>query len=665
MFAYQHIYVRLLARLNDGNHVVVTTVDPKGDAMRIIVMSRDCQCWEKRCTEATLLHFKDTIGSTVGCNVPWPIFFDMFQKAFVERSIEFLPDKLAVTFSLRHDRATDAFPASPFMSPITVHVKLADAAGPTNIDKVTSWLLEYMPMRLGDRKEQDRLDDASRQADDLREDCDKLMEEVDLLVSDREKCTAEVAAAEREIAELQAQLDLCQTNDVSSTWRGVVDSVMPSQVLCHVRDPLAGISALPPWNMNLLRALKHYAGFHMFIGDVGVASGLLGHRGAATPTATPASASFLRCCNVVPEDTSLSPGGSSGYSARGRNSAPGGRNSSVASHPDFQLTAEEEAVMATIGSLDDWGNFDATELEKQTRKCSTTGAFGALFYLGYFVMMRLGLAARFNISEEKMLRFLLVMERSYRSDLPFHNSVRAAEVVYAAFYIMTSGDFAKKARVHDVGALALFLACIALDCDHGGHTNTTHQRAGTLLSIVHADQSALESHHAAFLLEIMAQNSYNILDCVPLERAEAVRNLVAEFILASDAQRGAGVIRCAQKMIYENTCDLSDHENCAMLCCVVVIAADAAYAARPTHIYTKWVHGLLQEQAATAALEAKLGISPLSVPTAGSAEERANAQLAFLHRVTHPAFSLLCELLPALRATGEFVGGNKSVWGAA
>lgn len=124
-----------------------------------------------------------------------------------------------------------------------------------------------------------------------------------------------------------------------------------------------------------------------------------------------------------------------------------------------RFTAKQLKDMeALLSTIEQW-NFDIFALSEITNGWTLT-------VLGYFLFKRCGLIESLNLPVDKFSRFLMRLERGYHDDLPYHNSIHAADVLHAIHYF-TQLDTIHKV-LSDLDIFAMFFAAMVHDHDHPG-----------------------------------------------------------------------------------------------------------------------------------------------------------------------------------------------------
>ncbi|KAG5461394.1 MAG: hypothetical protein BJ554DRAFT_6421, partial [Olpidium bornovanus] len=147
---------------------------------------------------------------------------------------------------------------------------------------------------------------------------------------------------------------------------------------------------------------------------------------------------------------------------------------------------------------------------------------------------------RFSIPPEKLARFFVTVENGYRSTLPYHNAVHAADVLHAVSRLASLQSVARFAT--DLDLLALYFAAIVHDLDHGGVNNTFLVNSSDPKALLYNDRSVLENHHVATAFAILQQDKCNFLSHMNRTDYASFRELVIDLVLATDLTQHFSVV---------------------------------------------------------------------------------------------------------------------------
>ncbi|KAF3818069.1 hypothetical protein GH733_014941 [Mirounga leonina] len=124
---------------------------------------------------------------------------------------------------------------------------------------------------------------------------------------------------------------------------------------------------------------------------------------------------------------------------------------------------------------EEYWDFNIFELEAATHK-------RPLIYLGLKMFARFGICEFLNCSEPTLRSWLQIIEASYHSSNPYHNSTHSADVLHATAYFLCKERI--KQTLDPVDEVAALIAATVHDVDHPGRTNSFLCNAGSELAIL-------------------------------------------------------------------------------------------------------------------------------------------------------------------------------------
>ena len=309
-----------------------------------------------------------------------------------------------------------------------------------------------------------------------------------------------------------------------------------------------------------------------------------------------------------------------------------------------------------------------------------------LVFTGVTLFRKHDLLNRFQIDPTKLTSFLVQIQGSYL-DKPFHNSLRAADVMRNVHVLLTATPLG--AVLTDSYVLALFLAAACIDVGHPGIDSSFHIEAKHELALLYNDNCVLENYHAAMAFRTLMAPKNNVLSSLTRTEAARVRRIVIELILATDVSvhfdvlgqhksvmagtTSAASANAAGPLDPSTVADATAHKMRISLCKLALKASDVGYFAKPTHIHNRWAVKLYEEYFKQGDQERKRGlaISPFMDRETTSI---AAAQLALVDYIVEPLydalFSAIGEQPPEAAAEGAppapdclgYIAANRAHW---
>lgn len=673
-----HLYVRMYSRIADGAHVVIMTIAPDGNAVKLQIASRSGDCHEsKRLKEAEFIKFKSAHTSTAGLS--WATFFELIQKCFVDHSMEFTAGELRL--NVKHERHTDAMPMAPFSVTYSIPVQKCE-------DYTSEWainMMSYIGLRTGDKKEQEKIDGIAKEAKELEDEAVLVDRECGLLEET-------VKALEKEIGKLHRETDelgeLLARESSTPNWKSVVELAPLDRVIVRAFNPKSLQDAeQAEYNKRLLRQiknnwLKRMPKLRVAQGDLSPGSSCLNLSSAASSTS---NSSFTSSSNPKPPE---SPSMGRRYSVATLRSSD-----ALVEDPDSpgdSLSSSEKKLIELLEKVDLW-EFSPSDFDEVSKRCEPR-RHGVLFYLSFLAFQRFGLMSAFNLSEQKVLDWLSAVEAGYRREVPYHNHHHAAMTLHSAMYILLNGDLNNAACrcLPDFGILGLLMACIVSAYDHPGISNAALNATQSYSSCVYGRQSITQSHSVAAALELMKTQRFDFLDAFSPQKKHDLITLIQHLVLSTDLARHESFmtfvldrgdlmaplvgIQGNQQSLPKDTLSGSQQDKSSQaapdpssaipepllddataVLSLVIKAADVAFATKNTYQYRE----------ASKAYYAELKNDVTALETFGvTASMPANevVQLNLLAHVVSPLYSIIADYCPAMRFVGDEISSNRQLW---
>uniref|UniRef100_A0A0G4I7H8 PDEase domain-containing protein n=1 Tax=Chromera velia CCMP2878 TaxID=1169474 RepID=A0A0G4I7H8_9ALVE len=141
--------------------------------------------------------------------------------------------------------------------------------------------------------------------------------------------------------------------------------------------------------------------------------------------------------------------------------------------------------------------------------------------------------SRLSIEEKAFFKFAAAVESGYRKEpeIPFHNSMHAAEVANCMAGLLDDSGASEKAPALDL--FACFVAAMGHDIVHPGKNNAWQINTQSRLAVRYNDQSVLEHFHASALWEVLSAHK-GIYSGLRKDEIRRLRHILCSLILATD-----------------------------------------------------------------------------------------------------------------------------------
>lgn len=277
----------------------------------------------------------------------------------------------------------------------------------------------------------------------------------------------------------------------------------------------------------------------------------------------------------------------------------------------------------------------------------------------FFIWSMFGILKDFNISNELFFRFIYKVSSMY-NDTPYHNWMHVCDVTaFVAFELKTSG-FDK--QMTPLEKLALFASVVCHDLDHEGLNNSYNIKAQTPLGMLYKDTSVMETHHLSLAIEIITDDTYNIIHS--LSEAETIEfwQMMIKNIYATDMAKHFETIKNVKKLIEDGVFSLNNIEHKRTAISLILKVADISNASRPFEIADKWVDILNKEFFRQGDLEKEKGIGLSSPNNDREHPDKPKSQIGFINFVCLPLYKVVATIIPALQVNVDGLESNLTVW---
>eukprot|EP01064_Diplonema_japonicum_P034633 TRINITY_DN7244_c7_g1_i1.p1 TRINITY_DN7244_c7_g1~~TRINITY_DN7244_c7_g1_i1.p1 ORF type:complete len:1012 (+),score=253.83 TRINITY_DN7244_c7_g1_i1:158-3037(+) len=272
----------------------------------------------------------------------------------------------------------------------------------------------------------------------------------------------------------------------------------------------------------------------------------------------------------------------------------------------------------------------------------------------------MGVMSTFSIEEDTLYSFLCAVQSKYRS-VPYHNFTHAFDVMQTLATWIAVYDVKRYLTSLDI--LTLLISGLCHDLDHMGLNNSFLLTVETPLGVLSASsgsKSVLEVHHCNIAIDILQDETCDILqNCTEAELKEVWKSLI-ESILSTDMAKHAELSSAfAQQSAHYNEKD-TDHKR--LLLGMLLKAADVSNITKPFEISRAWGQYVTAEFDWQGAQEqeAMLDVKPMF--DRQNKSQLAAGQLLFIQNVGLPLFSTLTKFLPSMSPVLDQLKQNRNQW---
>ncbi|XP_038183497.1 cAMP-specific 3',5'-cyclic phosphodiesterase 4C isoform X2 [Arvicola amphibius] len=254
----------------------------------------------------------------------------------------------------------------------------------------------------------------------------------------------------------------------------------------------------------------------------------------------------------------------------------------------------------------------------------------------------------FQIPADTLLTFLLTLEAHYHADVPYHNSVHAADVAQSAHVLL--GTPALEAVFTDLEVLAAIFACAIHDVDHPGVSNQFLINTNSELALMYNDMSVLENHHLAVGFKLLQSENCDIFRNLSAKQRLSLRRMVIDMVLATDMSKHMSLLAELKTMVEMKKVTslgvllLDNYSDRIQVLQSLVHCADLSNPTKPLPLYRRWTDRIMAEffQQGDRERESGLDISPMCDKHTASVEK---SQVGFIDYIAHPLWETWADLV--------------------
>uniref|UniRef100_A0A1Q3FUB5 Phosphodiesterase n=2 Tax=Culex tarsalis TaxID=7177 RepID=A0A1Q3FUB5_CULTA len=264
----------------------------------------------------------------------------------------------------------------------------------------------------------------------------------------------------------------------------------------------------------------------------------------------------------------------------------------------------------------------------------------------------------FQIPEDKLARFILLVQRGYR-DTPYHNWWHAFSVAHFAYTLMTNLQLIEKGIITKMQGFSFLIAAFCHDLDHRGTSNTYQTQSSSPLARLYSSEGSVnERHHLSQAICILNDSSSKILDGLSTEEFKECIDYLRDLILATDLANHFRILPHLKRLRAEN---LAEPANQRLLLSLMITCCDLSDQIKSWKTVQHVAHLVYAEFFNEGDLEKQMGLRPNAMM------DRKKAcipvlQIEFLTTVVRPTFEILVTIFPQTDAFLTTIDSNRHQW---
>ncbi|XP_021964650.1 cAMP-specific 3',5'-cyclic phosphodiesterase isoform X2 [Folsomia candida] len=309
--------------------------------------------------------------------------------------------------------------------------------------------------------------------------------------------------------------------------------------------------------------------------------------------------------------------------------------------PKFGVETEHEEELAILlEDVDRWGLdiFHLSEL-------SNTHPLTAVCYT---IFQERELQKTFKIPTKTLVNFLLTLEDTYVREVPYHNSLHAADVTQSTHVLLLSPAL-ESVFTHLEILSAIFAAAIH-DVDHPGLTNQFLVNSSSDLALMYNDESVLENHHLAVAFKLLQNPEMDILNTLSKKQRTTLRKMCIDMVLATDMSKHMSLLADLKTMVETKKVAgsgvllLDNYTDRIQVLQNMVHCADLSNPTKPLDLYRKWVDRIMEEFFLQGDKEREQGLD-ISAMCDRHNPSIEKSQVGFIDFIVHPLWETWADLV--------------------
>lgn len=277
-------------------------------------------------------------------------------------------------------------------------------------------------------------------------------------------------------------------------------------------------------------------------------------------------------------------------------------------------------------------------------------------YLCIKMFMDLNFITEFKIPEEKLARFLMLVQKGYRH-MPYHNWHHAFSVTHFSYACMKNLKLIDRGIITKVQGLSFLISCLCHDLDHRGFNNSYMTQSGSMLARLYSSEGSInERHHLSQAICILNDPGSKILDSLSTENFMESIDILRELILATDLANHFRIFKDLKKLNADN---IQNHQR--LLLSLLITCCDLNDQIKTWTTVYRVAELVYTEFFTQGDLEKQMGMSPNLMFDRKKANVPA-LQIEFLDTVVKPTYEIFVQIFPDTSVFLETITENRQHW---
>ncbi|KPM02240.1 calcium/calmodulin-dependent 3',5'-cyclic nucleotide phosphodiesterase 1C-like protein [Sarcoptes scabiei] len=314
---------------------------------------------------------------------------------------------------------------------------------------------------------------------------------------------------------------------------------------------------------------------------------------------------------------------------------------SLTKMPRFGIkTPHEEELAKLFMEMDHWG-IDLFKVSEYSNKHPLTSVM-------YTIFRSRDLMKTFQIPSQTFIRLMLTLEEHYHIDVPYHNSIHAADVAQSVHVLLLSP--ALDSVFTDLEILTALWAAAIHDIDHPGVTNQYLINSSSELALMYNDESVLEAHSLAVAFKVLQDPDCDIFINLSKKQRQTLRRMTIDMVLATDMSKHMSLLADLKTMVEtkkvagSGVLFLDNYTERIQVLQNMLHCADLSNPTKKLDLYQQWCSLLMEEFFQQGDKERAMGleISPMCDRNNATIEK---SQVGFIDYIVHPLWETWADLV--------------------
>ncbi|EAY21000.1 3'5'-cyclic nucleotide phosphodiesterase family protein [Trichomonas vaginalis G3] len=275
------------------------------------------------------------------------------------------------------------------------------------------------------------------------------------------------------------------------------------------------------------------------------------------------------------------------------------------------------------------------------------------------IFYRFDLPKEFNITNEKLFRFLTEIRDTYKK-VPYHNWRHAVDVTQFVVYELLESGCDKVLTKFEV--FALLVSAVCHDANHDGFTNVYNVKAETPLGILFKNQSVMETHHCQVAIGVISKEECNIFSALNAGDNRTMWMTIISLILSTDMAKHFEILKNFNAIMDAGEFSMENKDHRILLMQLLLKTADISNVSRPFDIANRWCDILCEEFFRQGDLEMAQGMEYTSDLNDKAHLDKPKSQIGFYTFVCLPLYQALARAFPQLSVNVKSVQSNLAIW---